>query len=100
MIYSDIITLVAESTSRDSDGYTVTTESTKEVYADIKSVKRDEFYKALRSGITAAIVCRIFAHDYNGQRLIDYAGIRYKVERAYSTTPDFVELTCSEVRRQ
>lgn len=100
MIYSDVITLIAETTAQDADGYQTVTETATEIYADILSVKRTEFYEALRSGITAAIVFRVFAHDYDGQRLVDYCGIRYKVERAYQTTLDRTELTCSEVRRQ
>lgn len=99
MIYADVITLIAETTTQDADGYQRTTETAAEVYANVKSVKRSEFYEALRSGITETIVFEIFAHDYDKQRLIDYGGTRYKVERVYQTTLDRVELTCSEVRR-
>lgn len=99
MIYSDVITLIAESTSQDEDGYQIATETATEIYADVKSVKRTEFYDALRSGITETAVFTIFIHDYDKQRLIDYNGIRYKVERVYQTGLDRAELTCSEVRR-
>lgn len=99
MYYEDTISLVAESTTQDADGYEQTTETRTEIYANVKSATRSEFYSALQSGITAAAVFEVFKHDYDGQRLIDYDGQRYKVERAYSTSLDKMELTCSEVKR-
>lgn len=99
MIWADTITLIAEATGQDTDGYQAAVPTKTEIYANVKSVRRTEFYEALRSGITAAVVFDIFAHDYDGQRLIEYDGEVYKVERAYQTKIDRLELTCSEVRR-
>lgn len=101
MLYSDVITLVGEQLTgtRDADGYPVPTETKTEIFAKVKSVRRAEFYEALRSGISATIIFEVFAHDYNGERKVEYDGTHYKVERAYQTTLDRLELTCSEVRR-
>lgn len=99
MEYMDIITLIAESTTQDEDGYRVTEETESEVYADVKSVTRTEFYDAMRAGVSASIVFHISFHDYENQRIAEYNGTRYKVERTYRTDADHIELTCSEVMR-
>ncbi|MCD8200371.1 MAG: phage head closure protein [Coriobacteriaceae bacterium] len=100
MMYGDVITLIAETTSQNENGYIVSEETKTEVYADIRSVGRTEFYDAMRSGITVSIIFRIRPYDYSDERLVEYGGKRYHVERTYQTDPDHLEMTCSEVARQ
>lgn len=95
-----IITLIAEETRQDEDGYRYTSETLSKVYAKKKSVRRSEFYKALNSGVICTAEFEVFLHDYNNERLVEYNGRRYKIERTYSTSPDRINLTCSEVKRQ
>lgn len=78
-----------------ANGAYSTTYSDKEVWADRRSVKRQEFYSALAAGRSADVVFGVQADDYAGQTEVTYDGQSYKVLRSYQTGPDEVELTCT-----
>lgn len=94
MYYSDRITLRTVTKTLANGAYT-TTYSDKEVWADRRSVKRQEFYSALAAGRSADIVFAVHADDYANQAEVTYDGQSYKVLRSYQTGPDEVELTCT-----
>ena len=96
MLYRDVVTLISVTGGTDADGYPQVTESATEVYADVKSVKRSEFWLAHQSNVEMAIAVYIRSCDYNGERLLKYDGVRYRVERAYSKNGEDLELNCSE----
>lgn len=95
MFYKDVINLISVSRERNANGYPEETETVTQVYANVKSVTRSEFYDALRAGITQAIAFEVFAPDYSNQKYVDYNGTRYKVERCYIKN-EVAELNCSE----
>lgn len=96
MYFSDKITLKSVTHSTDADGYPTTTTTTKEVWANKKSVTRSEFYAANANGINATIAFEVNAEDYNGQRLVTYNDKEYDVVRAYQKGEGVFELTCSD----
>lgn len=93
--------------SQDADGFPTDTEQAIKVYVREKSVKRTEFYEAMRSGIVASIVFEVRQEDYdqtahvteNGKRAyaskIRYDGAVYDIVRAYRNDRSMIELTCS-----
>lgn len=100
MLFSDVITLISEKTvGQDADGYKKIQETRREVYADVQSVKRSEFFEALKAGVKEVIAFQVSCHDYKNEKILEYDGIRYHVERSYRTNPDMMELNCSEVTR-
>ena len=96
--FRDEITLVEVGRTQNKNGYAVEAERRKEVFADVQSVKRSEFYRSLQAGreLSAAFLLR--ACDYEGQVRVDYDGKRYKVERAYTKDGELMELNCSEYK--
>lgn len=96
MLYRDVVELVAVTTVEDKDGYDQVSETKTEVFADVQSVKREEFYKSMQAGreLVAAFVIR--ACDYGGQPYLDYCGERYRVVRAYTKDGELLELNCAE----
>lgn len=94
MYYSDRLTLRTVTKTLANGAYT-TTYADKEVWADRRSVKRQEFYSALAAGRSADIVFAVHADDYANQTEVTYDGQSYKVLRSYQTGPDEVELTCT-----
>lgn len=100
MLHCDVIELISQKTTQDPDGYPVIQEEKKEVFADVCSVTRTEFFEALKAGVSETICFRMTSCDYDDQKLIEYGGLRYQVERAYRTNMDTVELNCSEVKLQ
>ena len=97
MFFKDTIKLISVSRERNSNGYPVDTETATEVFADVKSVTRKEFYDALRAGVAPTIAFKMFTWDYAGQNYVEHIGKRYKVERSY-IEGDMVELNCSEAK--
>lgn len=97
MLFKDVAKLITITRTRDSDGYPVDQEATTEVYVNVKSVKRSEFYASLQAGIntTKAFVMR--SCDYDGQTIIEYEGKRYSVVRTYSEDGELIELNCSDL---
>ena len=102
MYWRDVITLEAVQHGTDAEGYpTETVEATQvfsDLFADVQSTKRSEFYKAKQIGIDLAITVKLRAADYGGQERLVWNGKRYKVERAYTEAREMYELNCSEYR--
>lgn len=82
-------------TSFDEFGNPIKTRTTSEIFCDIRSVTRSEFYSAAQSGLAPSLALRIsHAVDYNGQKLVEVEGDLYSVIRAYrAPDTDAVELT-------
>lgn len=82
-------------TSFDEFGNPNKTRTTTEIFCDIRSVTRSEFYSAAQSGLAPSLALRIsHAVDYNGQKLVEVEGDLYSVIRAYrAPDTDAVELT-------
>ena len=94
MYFSDRIKLRTV-TSTFVDGIYTDTATTKEVWADVQSAKRSEFYSALSAGQRVDIVFVVNTDDYTEQTEVEYRSKVYKVLRVYQTTPDYIELTCT-----
>lgn len=97
MYFRDVIALVDVCSTPDADGYKTPQETKTEVFADLQSVRRAEFYDSLRAGVKMAEAFVVRAFDYSGQAYVEHDGKRYKVERTYTKDGEFVELNCSEV---
>ena len=98
MYWRDVVTLEAVTEDRDGDGFPVEKIETTDVFADVVTTKRSEFYTAKQAGIDLAITVKLRAADYNGQERLSYEGKRYKVERAYTEAREYYELNCSVFR--
>lgn len=99
MLWRDVITLVKQTVTIDTDGYETVVETTKDVCADCNSVTRSEFYEAYKNGLKLSLSARIRCCEYSGEKFIDYNSRRYQVERTYSADGEVIELNCSEVIR-
>ena len=61
---------------RDAAGFLIEEEETqscqREVFCSVDSVKRNEFFEAMRSGIRLALVFHIAVDDYQGETRLLY----------------------------
>lgn len=89
----DVLTLVSYSYEKDDYGVERKTESTNEVFAQIGSITRQEFFQAGRNGLNPAFTFTIFSGDYNGERVCQYDGEQYSIYRSYHVPgTDYLEL--------
>lgn len=89
---SSIITLVKETYTNDSIGQQVPTESTRDVFCNIRSVSGIEWFEGSRNGINPQYKVAMFKYDYEGELIVKYGNERYSVYRTYETRNDTIEL--------
>lgn len=101
---NDVATLIYKTIS-DNKGFDVEETERYDVYVNVKSVSRNEFYKALSTGIAPSIVFEMRKEDYNltkhivnGKAVyaseVEYDGATYKIIREYQINKSFTEVTC------
>lgn len=62
-------------------------------WADLRSVRREEFYKAAAAGKAAAAIFAVHPEDYHGETCLRHHGRLYDVMRTYDKGNE-IELTC------
>jgi len=97
MLFKDIIDLVAITTAKDPDGFPVTTETKRTIFADKKSVRQSEFYQAAAQNIKLELMFDVRSIDYQGEELLEYERQRYKIVRTYDKDGELTELVCSRL---
>lgn len=78
------LTLIAY--DRQPDQYGVQKPGTlirREIFAQVESVGRNEYFAAGQNGIRADYRFRVFAAEYHGERECEYNGERYTIYRTY-----------------
>ena len=93
MMRADVIQLITETASAHGVHESIT-ETAREVMCTVKSVSRSEYYNALNAGINPTYVFYLtLSDDYQGERVVRYKGIKYRVVRTYMTDDDGIEVT-------
>lgn len=98
MRHRDTVYLVDTVTTEDSAGYEAAAERKTEVFADVRSVRREEFYRSRQAGMEPALAFVLRACDYGGQSRVEYEGKQYRVIRAYTGDGEWLELNCGPYR--
>lgn len=98
-MYNDIAYLTKKVKTNETTEYgdAVYTEEKTQVFVNVKSVSRSEFYSAQVAGYDPQIVFEIADYfDYEGQEFVEYNDVMYKVIRTYRTTIA-LEIVCQHV---
>ena len=98
MEYSEIIYLLTESIGEDAIGNQVSSlTSSKKCYAKTQSVRTNEFYSAVQTGLTPSIEFVIKKLNYNGEHHIKWNNTEYQVIRVVEPKNKFdIVLVCSK----
>lgn len=97
MKYTEIIYLVDKVQEEDAIGNTITSSSSlTKKYAKKQSVRTNEFYSAVETGLTPSIEFVMKRLDYNGQNELEYNNARYSVIRTVDPKNKFdIVLVCA-----
>ena len=87
-----MITLISAARTQNDYGVWELTKTVRDVFAQVDSVTRAEFFEAGRNGLNPEYVFRVFFGDYDGERIVEYKGKRYGVYRTYHGRNDMMEL--------
>ena len=89
---SEVITLVATTQARNEYGVWTDAQTTKDVYCQVNSVTRAEFFEGGRNGLNPQFRFTTFFGDYEGERTVIYKNNQYSVYRTYQGRNDTIEL--------
>lgn len=78
-------------------GHEKSTKKKWTVNADVKSPTRTEFYQAMKAGLKASIVFKVYTDELCKASFVEYEGVRYEIKRTFRVDVNYTELTCSEV---
>ena len=102
MTKDDELTLISTTYIENDMGDMIPVETGLVVLCDVQSVTRAEHYSAAANGLKPSIVFVLNKFEYEGQKDVEYEGIKYNVDRSYVPKTskgigDFedIELVCS-----
>lgn len=89
----DVITLLTPQGTQGTDGVWRSGLTPREVFCQISSVTRQEFFQAGRNGLNPQFTATIFAGDYQGESTCVLHGKSYAIYRTYHVPgTDYLEL--------
>ena len=89
----DVIKLVLFASHQNEYGVMEETAYEKEIFCQVESITRQEFFEGGRNGLNPSFVFTIFAGDYNEDSVIVYKDKQYSVYRTYHVPgTDYLEL--------
>ncbi len=94
MDMSNVILLVSVTQSQDEFGVWQTSETARQVFCQVDSVTRQEFFDGGRNGLNPELRFTLFRYDYENEPVVEYSGRRYAVYRTFLGRNDTVELYC------
>jgi SPP1 family predicted phage head-tail adaptor len=95
MLFRDVVDLIAVTEADDGGGGIVETETSREVFANKKSIRQSEFYQAHAAGLKPTIMFIVRSIDYEDESRLTYEGKAYEIIRSYSKNDELIELICS-----
>lgn len=93
---SNVIYLISETYEQDEIGQFISTEIKHQVFCDVRSITRSEWYDAGRDGMQPSYIFTMFRHDYNGEKIVEFEGNRYGIYRTYIDRNEQIELYVEE----
>ena len=97
MLWRDVINLISVTTTVNSLGDAVDTQTLTQVFANKKSIRQSEFYQAMANGLRPEIMFEIRYSDYNSEDKISYNGYQYDIIRVYTKNDEIIELVCNNL---
>ena len=86
------IKLIKLSNSLDSLNQPITTETSRTVTVEVRSVSRSEYFQGRQGGLTPDLSFLLSVFDYDGERIIEHNATRYAIYRTYETDDNYIEL--------
>lgn len=93
---SNVINLISETRTQDEIGQFVSAETARQVYCDVRSITREEWFDAGRNGMQPSFIFVTFAPDYQGEKIVEFEGKRYGIYRTYLAKNEKIELYAEE----
>lgn len=89
---SNVICLIRQKYTQDNTGQEIAEETEREVFCDIQSISREEFFEAGQNDITPVYKATMFKYDYNDEKIAIVFGEKLAVYRTYIKQGEYIEL--------
>ena len=94
MLYSDVANLIAQTYTVNSIGDAVPTETSRQVYVEVKSLGLKRKIEAMATGLNVEFKLILAdVQEYNDEKIVEYKGVRYNVLNVFVADDQSVELT-------
>jgi len=94
MLFREVINLVSITIVENDMGDQIETPVKRQVFADKKSVRQNEFYQAAATGLRPELMFVVRTIDYDQEPKLEFNFKTYTIIRAYEKDDEFVELVC------
>ena len=89
---SEVLTLVSVTYTMDEFNQQIPQETTKDIFCQVDSIGRDEWYEAGRDDLNTQFKFTVLRYEYSGEPIVIYKGERYAVYRTYAVKGEGLEL--------
>lgn len=87
----EVITLYTSRPEKDENGILHDVLSSRDVFCQVGSITRQEFFEAGRNGLNPQFIFYVFAGDYNNEMRLSFEGKDYGIYRTF-LDGDYIEL--------
>lgn len=94
MLFRDIIYLVSVTTTENDMGDIIEVETKRQVFADKKSIRQNEFYQAQATGLRPELMFIVRSIEYEQEPKLEYNSKTYNIIRTYDKDGELTELVC------
>lgn len=94
MLFRDVIKLIGVTYTTNDLGDYVEVPTEREVFANKKSIRQNEFYQAMATGLRPELMFEIRTIDYEDEQKLSYEGKTYSIIRTYDKNGEMTELIC------
>ena len=94
MLFRDVIKLVSVTFVENDMGDLAPIYAKREVFADKKSVRQNEFYQAAATGLKPELMFVIRTIEYEQEPKLEFNSKTYTIIRAYDKDGELTELIC------
>jgi len=93
MLFSDVALLISQTYTVNSIGDPIPTETSRQVFVEVKSIGLKRKIDAMATGLTVdfKLILSDIA-EYADEKIVEYKGVRYNVKNVYITDDQRVEL--------
>ena len=95
MLFREVINLISITITENDMGDIIDVETKRQVFADKKSVRQNEFYQAAATGLRPEIMFVVRTIDYEQEPKLEFSSKTYNIIRTYDKDDEFTELVCS-----
>lgn len=94
MLYADVAKLIAQTYTVNSIGDAVPTETSRQVFVEVKSLGLKRKIEAMATGLNVEFKLILAdVQEYADEKIVEYKGVRYNVLNVYVADDQSVELT-------